>query len=540
MKKRILCVIVVCFIYSFPSYGQWQTDGLVICDTSANVSIDPLPRITTDGKGGAIVCWRDVRNPNYYNVYAQRVRSDGRIVWPHNGVPVALSNSNQDFPRICSDSTGGAYVAWENGQSFANIYAQRIDSNGQSLWQPQGIAVAEKGGLFISIANDQKGGLILGWNYGGVYYVVVQRLDGLGNRMWGDSGVQVTNRSNEVVGSNDVAIISDGIGGAIVAWGQGGRIYAQRVDSSGNICWQPNGVLLSDASKNAFGVAISSDKKGGAIANWNYSGGSGGVQRIRQSGQIVWQANGIQLVVSGSGGGQRNNSDGNGGAFIGSGLNIHHLDSLGNKLWGENGIAYYDTLGTTHSTQVCDGSQGILNFTEAFVNGEGFFIRAQWIDGRGTRRFKPDGIKMTPGLSTGSQMWPNAVTNGRGGAIVCWEDLLRHGYSTVWVGKIDTLGNLTNVKDESIIVPQSLKLDQNYPNPFNPETTISFSLSQRSFVKLIVYDLLGRKIKTLLEEDQSVGRHTLKFDSKDVGSGTYFYCLLANNKIITKKMLVLH
>jgi len=293
------------------------------------------------------------------------------------------------------------------------------------------------------------------------------------------------------------------------------------VDSAGTIRWQTNGVLLSDSTLNAFGVAISTDTKGGAIVNWNYADGSGGVQRIDKAGKVLWVSNGVLLILSGSGGARRNTSDGLGGVFIGSGLNIHHLDSLGNKLWGANGVPYYDTLGTTNSRQVLDGAQGILNFTEAY-RSDGAFIIAQWIDCTGKVRFGAKGAKMTPGVATGDQNWPDATADGRGGAIACWTDY-RSQYQVVYAARIDTTGIVTIVTSGEQGIPSSPLLKQNYPNPFNPTTTIRYHVRQRVYVKITVFNILGQELRVLVDQEKEAGEYSVEFDAQRLPAGIYVY-----------------
>lgn len=90
--------------------------------------------------------------------------------------------------------------------------------------------------------------------------------------------------------------------------------------------------------------------------------------------------------------------------------------------------------------------------------------------------------------------------------------------------------------DETII--KSYKLYQNYPNPFNPSTTIEFELRERSFVKILIYDALGKLVKILSEEDMPAGKHKLKFDAQNLSSGVYYYRLNAGDFAITKKMIL--
>ncbi|MEJ2354642.1 MAG: T9SS type A sorting domain-containing protein, partial [candidate division WOR-3 bacterium] len=82
-------------------------------------------------------------------------------------------------------------------------------------------------------------------------------------------------------------------------------------------------------------------------------------------------------------------------------------------------------------------------------------------------------------------------------------------------------------------------LAQNHPNPFNRSTTIEYSISKESFVFLAIYDNLGRKIKTLVEEIKPSGKHTINIELNELSSGIYFYRLETSGKTIQKKMLLI-
>ncbi|UCC78615.1 MAG: T9SS type A sorting domain-containing protein [Candidatus Zixiibacteriota bacterium] len=100
-----------------------------------------------------------------------------------------------------------------------------------------------------------------------------------------------------------------------------------------------------------------------------------------------------------------------------------------------------------------------------------------------------------------------------------------------WPGVLDLTDDLYLAYD--------FKLTQNYPNPFNATTTIGFMISESQFVKLTVYDLLGRQVKTLLEEYRQAGVHSVTFDASHLSSGVYFYRLQAGNMIETRRMVLL-
>ena len=85
-------------------------------------------------------------------------------------------------------------------------------------------------------------------------------------------------------------------------------------------------------------------------------------------------------------------------------------------------------------------------------------------------------------------------------------------------------------------VPEQIFLNQNYPNPFNPSTIIEFGLDETANVVLELYDILGRKVQTLINDQRSPGRYQTRFDAKAFASGVYFYRLQANGEIFIKRM----
>jgi hypothetical protein len=81
-------------------------------------------------------------------------------------------------------------------------------------------------------------------------------------------------------------------------------------------------------------------------------------------------------------------------------------------------------------------------------------------------------------------------------------------------------------------------LSQNYPNPFNPETKIQFSIPKNGLVKIVVYDMLGREVKELVNEFKQQGSYNVSFNGANFSSGIYFYKLITDDFIETKKMIL--
>jgi hypothetical protein len=95
------------------------------------------------------------------------------------------------------------------------------------------------------------------------------------------------------------------------------------------------------------------------------------------------------------------------------------------------------------------------------------------------------------------------------------------------------------IEVEVDIAPKEFVLHQNYPNPFNPNTTIEYELPLESYVRIILYNILGEKIKTLFEGEKKAGTYELKFASEQMPSGIYFYSLETNKSRAVKKLTIL-
>jgi hypothetical protein len=100
------------------------------------------------------------------------------------------------------------------------------------------------------------------------------------------------------------------------------------------------------------------------------------------------------------------------------------------------------------------------------------------------------------------------------------------------------------LKNDVIIgIPKKFDLSQNYPNPFNPVTKIDYNLSFDSKLSIKIYDISGREIMTLINENKPAGFYTLQFDAHNLASGAYFYRLIADYNtgkfVETKKMMLI-
>ena len=109
------------------------------------------------------------------------------------------------------------------------------------------------------------------------------------------------------------------------------------------------------------------------------------------------------------------------------------------------------------------------------------------------------------------------------------------------IARYSCFSTVTSIDDDNIneIIPHTFNLDQNYPNPFNPTTTIRFNISKIGLVKISVYDILGREVRVLVNEEKKPGVYSITFDAKNLASGIYFYTIRTGEYFQSKKMILL-
>ncbi len=114
-----------------------------------------------------------------------------------------------------------------------------------------------------------------------------------------------------------------------------------------------------------------------------------------------------------------------------------------------------------------------------------------------------------------------------------------HTGSMFLVDDLSLINNPTDAAADKLQIPEAFGLEQNYPNPFNPETQIKYQIPKQTRVSLKVYDLLGNKIASLVDEELPAGFYSVKFNGSSLSSGIYFYRIEAGDFSATKKFLLL-
>src|SRR5262245_51368299 len=223
-----------------------------------------------------------------------------------NGNAVCTAAGDQLTPVVASDGAGGCIVAWQDLRPTAPAggvcFAQRVNAGAFSQWTPNGVQLSTAGDFSNptpAIASDAAGGAFVA--YGGDNSTPrVQWVNAAGVPQWGSDGVQLTNTPF----TRDAAIVRDvnGAGGVIVVWRQDNGtngvpdIYAQKVNSAGTIQWAPTGAAVTTTSMNSESLpALISDGAGGAIITFLSTNGCR-VQRLNSSGVTQWPSTPLSAI----------------------------------------------------------------------------------------------------------------------------------------------------------------------------------------------------------------------------------------------------
>jgi hypothetical protein len=198
----------------------------------------------------------------------------------------------------------------------------------------------------------------------------------------------------------------------------------------------------------------------------------------------------------------------------------------------------WSTLGTGSSNGVNDWVQALAVVgNEVFVGGG--FTSAGGVSANRVARFNTQ-TNTWSSLGTGSS---NGVNEAVSALAVVGNEVFVGGWFTEAGGVSANYvarwnSGTSRVEQLSPTAPKTFLLEQNYPNPFNPSTTIRYQLPVASEVKLEVYDVLGKKIATVVNERQSAGSYQVVWNASGLSSGTYFYRLQAGTFVETKKMIM--
>jgi hypothetical protein len=581
MKKFLFFIFILFLVFiNTKINAQWSSNpavNLTICDTTGE-QVQPKLGITSDG--GCYIGWFDNRGGSYA-VYLQKLNAQGVKQFPANGLLISnnpQSSSTVDWDLAVDDSDC-CVLAFTDTRvtSSINPYAYRISPTGQFLWGANGIALTDSVNVYqanpkVIVTSD--GNFVIPWQYNNKIGMV--KLNKAGTKLWGSVPLMVI--GNPGIGEKfnyPIGIKSDN-GSIILYWiGYTGsfispsnyKTYTQKFSSTGAIQWgNPQDTIWSlGSAQGTYQPSVYSDGNNGAIYVWqSYIAGPTNcyVQRKNSAGQIQFPVNGATVADVNSDlrfqpsacympstqetyvFWQEKNS-------LQSMIGVYgqKFSSDGTRLWASTGFIF-KPLDANSFAYLCSQTRDtsvMAYYMETITGSANGLIKAFKINRSGTQLWG-GGTIITPGSCTSSKGRLSVGVNQNNMSILAFSDgrIDAAGMYAQNVNYNGTFGPPAGIINLGTTNPEKYQLFQNYPNPFNPTTNIKFSIpengkwnTENGFVSLKVYDLLGREIATLVNENLKSGSYEVNFNADKYSSGVYFYKLVAGDFMDVKRMMMI-
>ena len=560
--------------YDYDGNPQWSDSIL-----AAGPVVFPMgnwsQQLVAEASGGSFLAWTQMSG-NVQNAVAQLISVAGVPVWT-GGVDLSTNSSNFRMSPMLSvaEETQELMAVWReaNGsQSQRGIFAQRLDSSGNQLWGSTGttvvalnssydyldLSVAGFGEEIISAYIQQSA------NMSGDIYA--NRLDAEGNLVWTDETVTVTNSGTP---KSDM-MTSKGPNCLFIAWSENGSVYAHCLREDGTLGAPDVGSSDCTADDGTDGVELWGECysiENTTELDLSYIGLTGEIppeignlinlgslilKENQLSGEIIpeisYLTNLTQLDLGG------NQLSGEIPPEIGSSTNLNILDLAGNQLTGTLPPEIGNLANLTELE--LGGNQVMGAIPPEIGNLESLtFIHLEYNQFTGE-------IPAEIGNLT-NLVWLNFVHNQLTGEIpssICnldmnWSDPNNFNISEnqlcppypecieEYVGEQDT-ANCVQVSILDGTFPLIYKLHSAYPNPFNPVATLNYDLPEDELVNITIYDMMGRVVKTLINNQQTAGYRTIQWNATNktgqpVSTGLYLYTIEAGKFRQTKKMVLM-
>ncbi len=543
--------IAACTTLRSTAFATWPGE-VAVCTAS---STPASPTVLADGTGGVIVAWRDPRHKSYWNnddaVYAQRIDAQGNALWQANGARVvtlvyyALGRSLDSSWRqhwAASDGGGGLYVACRGSGGWLFHYASSgaIDSVAFDTVDAQNMDVMADGAGGVFIVYRKTGG--------GYQDVYAQHVDATMTPLWGP--VHVTQVDPWEM---DPVVTPDGSGGIVLAWmdERGGNtqiteIYAQRIDAAGTPMWAANGVRVS-TQRPAWTVwnqspAIAPDGLGGWFVWWNLNDAPAypQAQRLDASGTTQWT---FTDLVSTAYAEFDAAPLGDGSLVVGwtdhTDVFLRRIDRNRSAMWPSDLVLCAAAGASPDRLTLTLAEDATTWVTWVDRRNGGLDLYAQHADSAGTIQGAPDG----DGVDTNSR--PAYASQASVASVVGMGVIA--AYMDSRNGNVDLFAGMLAGAPATAVGPPAasgVRLAAPWPNPATSSAAFAWDAGGASRVDLAVFDVAGRRVRTLVHGRADLGEHTTSWDGRDahgrrVASGVYFVRLRTPGGVRTRRLTLL-
>jgi len=334
------------------------------------------PDIIADGSSGVIIVWQRAYSSTDNDIMAQKFSALGTQEWGNYGTYICTDTIDQQTPRLVTDNSGGAIIVWIDYVSGDNgIYGQRVNSAGANQWgSKKAICDISSDQINPELISCGAHGAMVVWQdlRSGNYDIYAQRVDSSGNLLWAADGNVIINSANHEISPK---IVSNGSGGAFITWlldkSTYYEMYIEKLDANGNsLCMGEAAVDYGMSNTGTY--VLASDGQNGAIMAWDGADGYLRANRFTGSCGDTWHE---ALVSNGGFDPTSIIPDGGGGAFVAfmvynygnSYVSLQKISSTGTRSWGENGYFYGIYSGNPDYEESTYGTNLVLSSCGKFI-----------------------------------------------------------------------------------------------------------------------------------------------------------------------------
>jgi len=455
-----------------------------------------------------------------------------------------------DVGHSVQQTTDGGYIIAGSTESFgpdsSNVYLIKTDSSGDTLWtRTYGRDGWDEG---YSVQQTTDGGYVIAGSFGaGSWDVWLIKTDSFGDTLWTKTyGGDHWDEGHSVQQTTDGGYI---IAGDTRSFGAGySDIYLIKTNSSGDSLWTKT--YGGEEPEYCGSVQQTSPDSGYIIVGSKVDGLSSGVWLIKtnSSGDTLWTGT-YGLLSNNAGSSVQQTTD---GGYVIAGTAYLSVNGCVNEALSKAFLIKTDSSGGTlwERTYSEDGFNS--SGSSVLQTTDGDYVMAGGIG----NRFQVTEVYLIKTNSLGDTLWTKTYggddiengysvkqTSDEGFVIAGYREYIDDFTKDVYLIKTDPDGNvgIADNNPPTIELPRSWTLSQNYPNPFNPSTTIAIDIPGVSGVKqhvvVTVYDIRGRRVKTLIDSELEPGTHKIHWNGRNdrgesVSSGIYLYTLKAGEKYI--------
>ncbi len=444
-----------------------------------------------------------------------------------------IGGTGNDRAYCIKNTTDHGYIVVGNTTSFgegqSDVYLVKLDSLGNTMWAK---TVGGEGGDIgnsIQLTNDG-GYIILGTtgSFGQSTQFYLVRTDENGDTIWTRTyGGLNQDFGYSIEKTSDSCFV---LCGETQSYGNiDGNAYIIKINSIGDTIWTrviPGDIRydhsIQQTSDGGYIIAsclydiilTKTDGSGNTIWSKSYGGWN------MEYGGCVRQTFDGGYIIAGESNSFSSNNDYN---YL-----IIKTDENGNTIWTKSfGAGFSDN--PHYVIQTHEGRYAVIGELQSYGIGFVSFYLVG-LDANGNTAFS--GFYGGESVDVGQSI----QETDNGNFIICgYTTSFGAGQEDMYIIKTGKI--LVNVED--LKQPYQFWLDQNYPNPFNPSTKIYWTMASKDRVLIVVYDILGRKIKTLVNDERPAGEYEVIFDGTDLSTGIYFYTINAGSYIKTRKMMLL-